>query len=96
MNIGIIANQDNLGELDGQLYFKALHANGKYKLKSVNGNVTKFDYNGYRYQNIALKYNADGQYDHGEISIDDPNANVVAFGKKKKAKTPDFSIEARI
>lgn len=96
LNIGIIANQDNLGELDGQLDFKALHANGKYELKSVNGNVTKFDYNGYRYQNIALKYNADGQYDHGEISIDDPNANVVAFGKKKKAKTPDFSIEARI
>ncbi len=96
LNIGIIANQDNLGELDGQLDFKALHANGKYELKSVNGNVAKFDYNGYRYQNIALKYNADGQYDHGEISIDDPNANVVAFGKKKKAKTPDFSIEARI
>ncbi len=96
LNIGIIANQDNLGELDGQLDFKALHANGKYELKSVNGNVTKFDYNGYRYQNIALKYNADGQYDHGEISIDDPNANVVAFGKKKKAKTPDFSIGARI
>lgn len=96
LNIGIIADQDNLGELDGQLDFKALHANGKYELKSVNGNVTKFDYNGYRYQNIALKYNADGQYDHGEISIDDPNANVVAFGKKKKAKTPDFSIEARI
>ena len=96
LNIGIIANQDNLGELDGQLDFKALHANGKYKLKSVNGNVTKFDYNGYRYQNIALKYNADGQYDHGEISIDDPNANVVAFGKKKKAKTPDFSIGAKI
>lgn len=96
LNIGIIANQDNLGELDGQLDFKALHANGKYELKSVNGNVTKFDYNGYRYQNIALKYNADGQYDHGEISIDDPNANVVAFGKKKKAKTPDFSIGAKI
>ncbi len=96
LNIGIIANQDNLGELDGQLDFKALHANGKYELKSVNGNVTKFDYNGYRYQNIALKYNADSQYDHGEVSIDDPNANVVAFGKKKKAKTPDFSIEARI
>lgn len=96
LNIGIIANQDNLGELDGQLDFKALHANGKYKLKSVNGNVTKFDYNGYRYQNIALKYNSDGQYDHGEVSIDDPNANVVAFGKKKKAKTPDFSIGAKI
>ena len=96
LNIGIIANQDNLGELDGQLDFKALHANGKYELKSVNGNVTKFDYNGYRYQNIALKYNADGQYDHGEISIDDPNANVVAFGKKQKAKTPDFSIGAKI
>lgn len=96
LNIGIIANQDNLGELDGQLDFKALHANGKYELKSVNGNVTKFDYNGYRYQNIALKYNADGQYDHGEISIDDPNANVVAYGKKKKAKTPDFSIGAKI
>lgn len=96
LNIGIIANQDNLGELDGQLDFKALHANGKYELKSVNGNVTKFDYNGYRYQNIALKYNADGQYDHGEISIDDPNANVVAFGKKKRAKTPDFSIGAKI
>lgn len=96
LNIGFIANQDNLGELDGQLDFKALHANGKYELKSVNGNVTKFDYNGYRYQNIALKYNADGQYDHGEISIDDPNANVVAFGKKKKAKTPDFSIGAKI
>ena len=96
LNIGIIANQDNLGELDGQLDFKALHTNGKYELKSVNGNVTKFDYNGYRYQNIALKYNADGQYDHGEISIDDPNANVVAFGKKKKAKTPDFSIGAKI
>ncbi|MEE0620339.1 MAG: translocation/assembly module TamB, partial [Prevotella sp.] len=48
------------------------------------------------YQNIALKYNADGQYDHGEISINDPNANVVAFGKKKKAKTPDFSIGAKI
>lgn len=96
LNIGIIANQDNLGELDGQLDFKALHANGKYELKSVNGNVTKFDYNGYRYQNIALKYNADGQYDHGEISIDDPNANVVAFGKKKKAKTPEFSIGAKI
>lgn len=96
LNIGIIANQDNLGELDGQLDFKALHANGKYELKSVNGNVTKFDYNGYRYQNIALKYNADGQYDHGEISINDPNANVVAFGKKKKAKTPDFSIGAKI
>ncbi len=96
LNIGIIANQDNLGELDGQLDFKALHANGKYKLKSVNGNVTKFDYNGYRYQNIALKYNADGQYDHGEISINDPNANVVAFGKKKKAKTPEFSIGAKI
>ena len=96
LNIGIFANQDNLGELDGQLDFKALHANGKYELKSVNGNVTKFDYNGYRYQNIALKYNADGQYDHGEISIDDPNANVVAFGKKKKAKTPDFSIGAKI
>lgn len=96
LNIGIIANQDNLGELDGQLDFKALHANGKYELKSVNGNVAKFDYNGYRYQNIALKYNADGQYDHGEISIDDPNANVVAFGKKKKAKTPDFSIGAKI
>ena len=96
LNIGIIANQENLGELDGQLDFKALHANGKYELKSVNGNVTKFDYNGYRYQNIALKYNADGQYDHGEISIDDPNANVVAYGKKKKAKTPDFSIGAKI
>lgn len=96
LNIGIIANQDNLGELDGQLDFKALHANGKYELKSVNGNVTKFDYNGYRYQNIVLKYNADGQYDHGEISIDDPNANVVAFGKKKKAKTPDFSIGSKI
>lgn len=96
LNIGIIANQDNLGELDGQLDFKALHANGKYELKSVNGNVTKFDYNGYRYQNIALKYNADGQYDHGEISIDDPNANVVAFGKKKRAKTPEFSIGAKI
>lgn len=96
LNIGVIANQDNLGELDGKLDFKALHANGKYELKSVNGNVTKFDYNGYRYQNIALKYNADGQYDHGEISIDDPNANVVAFGKKKKAKTPDFSIGAKI
>lgn len=96
LNIGIIADQDNLGELDGQLDFKALHANGKYELKSVNGNVTKFDYNGYRYQNIALKYNADGQYDHGEISIDDPNANVVAFGKKMKAKTPDFSIGAKI
>lgn len=96
LNIGIIANQENLGELDGQLDFKALHANGKYELKSVNGNVTKFDYKGYRYQNIALKYNADGQYDHGEISIDDPNANVVAFGKKKKAKTPDFSIGAKI
>lgn len=96
LNIGIIANQDNLGELDGQLDFKALHANGKYELESVNGNVTKFDYNGYRYQNIALKYNADGQYDHGEISIDDPNANVVAFGKKKRAKTPDFSIGAKI
>lgn len=96
LNIGIIANQDNLGEFDGQLDFKALHANGKYELKSVNGNVTKFDYNGYRYQNIALKYNADGQYDHGEISIDDPNANVVAFVKKKKAKTPDFSIGAKI
>ena len=96
LNIGIIANQDNLGELDGQLDFKTLHANGKYELKSVNGNVTKFDYNGYRYQNIALKYNADGQYDHGEISIDDPNANVVAFGKKKRAKTPDFSIGAKI
>ena len=96
LNIGIIANQDNLGELDGQLDFKALHANGKYELKSVNGNVTKFDYNEYRYQNIALKYNADGQYDHGEISIDDPNANVVAYGKKKKAKTPDFSIGAKI
>ena len=96
LNIGIIANQENLGELDGQLDFKALHANGKYELKSVNGNVTKFDYNGYKYQNIALKYNADGQYDHGEISIDDPNANVVAYGKKKKAKTPDFSIGAKI
>lgn len=96
LNIGVIANQDNLGELDGQLDFKALHANGKYELKSVNGNVTKFDYNGYRYQNIALKYNADGQYDHGEISIDDPNANVVAYGKKKKVKTPDFSIGAKI
>lgn len=96
LNIGIIANQDNLGELDGLLDFKALHANGKYELKSVNGNLTKFDYNGYRYQNIALKYNADGQYDHGEISIDDPNANVVAFGKKKKAKTHDFSIGAKI
>lgn len=96
LNIGIIANQDNLGELDGQLDFKALHANDKYEVKSVNGNVTKFDYNGYRYQNIALKYNADGQYDHGEISIDDPNANVVAFGKKKKTKTPDFSIGAKI
>lgn len=96
LNIGVIANQDNLGELDGQLDFKALHANGKYEFKSVNGNVTKFDYNGYRYQNIALKYNADGQYDHGEICIDDPNANVVAFGKKKKAKTPDFSIGAKI
>lgn len=96
LNIGIIANQDNLGELDGQLDFKALHANDKYEVKSVNGNVTKFDYNGYRYQNIALKYNADGQYDHGEISIDDPNANVVAYGKKKKAKTPDFSIGAKI
>lgn len=60
--------------IDGQQTHKHIRS-GK-----VNGNIDKFDLNGYPYENIRL----DGQYDrtryNGNVQIDDPNGKLTLTG----------------
>jgi hypothetical protein len=70
-----------LGKLIADLNLAGqLRSDGKPDLK-VNGQVSRFDYNGYSFSNIDLNgiYSSQG-YD-GQLQIDDPNIRAALEGK---------------
>ncbi len=79
-NIGVLLKQSTLGtvslnaKVDGNSFDPALaHIN-------VDANVSHIDFNGYRYQNIAIDGNVEKNKFGGNLLIDDPNLAMAFYG----------------
>ncbi len=67
----------------------------KYLNTSIKGDVTKVDYNGYTYNNVALNGNFKNRLYKGQVSVNDPNLNMTFDGlvdMSQKESKYDFHI----
>lgn len=80
-NIGRLLDNDKLGVLACHLDANGTMPRGSDFAVKAKGEVERFDYNGYSYQNIAV----DGSFDHdlfiGRLSMDDPNGRFSLEGR---------------
>lgn len=79
LQLGKILNDSNLGEVDA-----VFDLNGEPEDIHAKGQVSRFDFNGYSYQNITL----DGNYHQGDIGgkllVFDPNIEASLEGEIKR------------
>ena len=75
-----ITAQNNLGNIAANLDVTCQTVGNDIKTADFNADISSFEYNGYRYNNIS----AIGNYNNGSIDatlkVDDVNANIIAKG----------------
>ncbi|WP_317173233.1 translocation/assembly module TamB domain-containing protein [Cruoricaptor ignavus] len=82
LNIGKITQNNQLGLVSGKVIAKGQNFDVMKGTAQISGNLSAFDFNGYRYQNVRL----DGKLNHGSYRLNldskDANANLklVASG----------------
>ena len=76
-----LTDNSSFGKLIADLKLAGqLRSDGKPDLK-VNGQVSRFDYNGYSFSNIDLNGTYSSQGYDGQLQIDDPNIRAALEGK---------------
>ncbi len=94
-NLGDLLNQKNLGRTT----FKANINGSSFNLKSlheqIKSDITYFDFNGYRYNNIALNGNFNDKFFDGRVKINDRNIKLdFDGGVDLNPKLPVFNFNA--
>ena len=97
INLKQLLDDENFGTLATKIKISGqMPAEGDITIEA-DGNINQFDYNGYKFQNIAVNglYSTDDI--HGTLSIDDPNLQMSVDGMlKRTGKTENVQVEANI
>jgi len=95
-----LTKNERLGLVAADITGSVILKNGGKQLSDINidGLVSRFDYNGYSYKNIALKGTYDKEIFNGLVSLDDPNGFVKLEGTvntSKKNRMADINATIR-
>jgi hypothetical protein len=96
--LGKFLNNSVFGKAVGHVYLSGIVGQKDYvRLESISGNVSCFDFKGYRYSNIAVE---EGTYSNQKVKaslqIDDPNLSLTYQGEIDVSKTPKMDFNASI
>ena len=94
LEIAKITNNDKFGSTAGEIAFD-IHLNGDNKNGFIDGNISHFDFNKYRFNNIKTKILVDNNFIEGLADIDDPNINFSIEGEANiDKKDPYLNVYA--
>ncbi|HUQ96519.1 MAG TPA: translocation/assembly module TamB domain-containing protein [Chitinophagaceae bacterium] len=96
-NLGAFINNKQLGTVSFDGNIKGSGFDWKSLNIAINGNVWKFDFNNYTYQNITAKGTLRNRLFNGDIISEDPNAYLSLSGLiNLSGKTPTFDVVSDI
>ena len=90
-----LLDDDHFGLLEADL---TLHGQlGTDLAVNANGEVSQFDYNGYQYRHIGLNGSYSANDIHGQLTVDDPNADLTVDGSlKRQGKAYDVQLNGTV
>ncbi|WP_291287122.1 translocation/assembly module TamB domain-containing protein [Flavobacterium sp.] len=94
-NIGAVLDRKDIGRTTLNVDVDGKGFTEKYLNTIVKGDITKLDYNKYTYNNIVVNGNFKLPYYKGQVSINDPNLNLMFDGMvdlSKRENRYDFHI----
>lgn len=95
--LGDFIGEPSLGIISLSGSLKGRGFNAASRQADLDGKVNFIDYNGYRYNNIALKGTLDKKMFNGTASINDPEAELALTGKIDfNSSTPAFNFLADV
>ncbi|MDO5570491.1 MAG: translocation/assembly module TamB domain-containing protein [Bacteroidales bacterium] len=95
---GLIPSNKDLGKISFSLFVDGRQQKGFQTRGVVKGDISKFDYKGYIYKNLAVNGNFLGKSFDGAMKLDDPNGKIDIAGKfvaNKDNSTFDFGAKVR-
>ena len=97
LNLGKILENNQLGLADFNIQLEGFTYQGAYPESYIKGSIASLDYNGYRYENIAL----DGIYKdggfNGQLAMNDVNGNVLINGNfNTSQRISEFNLHASV
>ncbi|MEC5394183.1 translocation/assembly module TamB domain-containing protein [Bergeyella sp. RCAD1439] len=95
--LGTILQNKDLGMVSGRIFANGQNFDVMNGVSEVRGTLEAFDYNRYRYRNVALSAKVNrGQY-WAKVNSDDPNANLnlTASGRYQNNR-PTVALEGQI
>lgn len=95
-DLGTFIDNQQLGIVDGNIKLKGIAGN-KFELKDIFGNINRFDFNNYSYQNIRIKNGAfkDNIVD-AKVNINDPNVEMEFDGSINLNDDLAFTFQSEI
>lgn len=92
---GLFRDKNPWGKISLNLDLNGLHASNRKPSGKLKGEIQKFDYNGYPYENIVLNGSYNGMRYDGTAGIDDPNGHLHMDGIiDLENKQPSFHFRA--
>lgn len=94
-NVGALLDRKDIGKTTLNLDVDGVGFTEKYLNTIIKGDIAKFDYNRYTYNNIVVNGNFKLPYYKGQLSINDPNLNLTFDGLvdlSKRESKYDFHI----
>ncbi len=96
--LGQFLNNGKLGNIAFNGKIKGSGFTAQSLKANFDGNFREFDFNGYRYQNLAIKGDFENKLFHGTASINDPNLKVddLTGSINFNGKEPQFNFDAML
>ncbi|MEO8239142.1 MAG: translocation/assembly module TamB domain-containing protein [Flavobacterium sp.] len=94
-DIGALLNRKDIGKTTLNLDIDGVGFSKKYLNTIVKGDIAKFDYNNYTYNNIIVNGNFKLPYYKGQVSVNDPNLSLTFDGLvdlSKRENKYDFHL----
>jgi len=93
-NLGVLIDEKSIGKISSELYVKGKGTKLNDLKETLNGNVSYFDFNGYRYQNIKVNGTFEKKFFDGNLTINDKNIQLDFAGNVNlNPKLPIFNFK---